>query len=943
MGYMEKATTDNVTSCRLHKPGNVSVDGTGCLKLGLVSLIILALGVAWGGEAQGLVGYSMLTRDGRRLVSKVVNGTRTFELVPTNALPANLPPVRPWTIYGIKSAHSDLGLHRSNFIQRKGTVLRIDEAGRLMAADRRADDDPAAMRYVIEGWWSWLNYPREKGEAEARSWIQTWHSRGRVDVGGNLCGLVTHVFGYEELCRSLYPKRAMEARWGVSTRTAQMVDNPGITSALITPFVEAGIEHLTFWPNRYASSGGKTLCMSGDRQHPELFWWEAPNGRDRVLVWTGPGYVSGGYLLGPNTAYIDKPSHPFPHQAVLPPRNWKPNLAAWEKKCAQGLATLESRYPYDIWLYPNYHDDEIPSTRLADAYALWNAKWATPVFRTVGSLDEPFDKIKAKWGARIPVVRGDISCAWASMATAVAELHARKMAADRALPQTEALRVIGAIEKGEPLPKEDLDHAYEALLLNDDHSYGFSGYTGRRVYDTWAQHRDWIEFAEGVAASAEEASEAPAKGVEGVAENQWYRIAVTNGVIHSIFDKDLGRELLEGPANRFLYTRNRYKTLEADPIAALKGRVVQKVWLDANEKCIRIENTIISAGDLLNHDRMKRFGHYAFPFKVESPVFRSQLNGPVIDAHAGLVPHVADSVSVVRDWCAVEGDGFGVALIQPDTQVVEYGRLNGWPVYGFRGRPKSGHVYSRVFDDGLQWHLAEPPSFRFRYAITSYRGRWQEAHMPALAARLVRNRARDAEIARRIAMDKINLEFVSLKLAEDGNGLIVRFRETEGRETEGVLHQTLIADATVRRVTVLERAMDQQDAFRFRPFETRSYRLTGTMPTIACVSGAPWTGLITRARAFPGGQSGQLYLLWTTDRRPAFDHYELFREGEKIADVSNAFEDGYLLANVPYEDKNLEPGRTYRYQVRAVLKDGTKEPLGESFVGKTRAHQTKTK
>ena len=124
-----------------------------------------------------LTAYSMLTHDGRRLVSKVVNGARTFELVPTNALPANLPPVRPWTIYGIKSAHSDLGLHRSNFIQRKGTVLRIDEAGRLMAADHRADDDPAAMRYVIEGWWSWLNYPREKGEAEEMSCAWDTHVR----------------------------------------------------------------------------------------------------------------------------------------------------------------------------------------------------------------------------------------------------------------------------------------------------------------------------------------------------------------------------------------------------------------------------------------------------------------------------------------------------------------------------------------------------------------------------------------------------------------------------------------------------------------------------------------------------------------------------------------------------------------------------------------------
>ena len=76
------------------------MDKTGVKRslLGCATLVALTLGVARGDEAEGLVGYSMLTRDGRRLVSKMVKGTRTFELVPTNALPANLPPVRPWTI-----------------------------------------------------------------------------------------------------------------------------------------------------------------------------------------------------------------------------------------------------------------------------------------------------------------------------------------------------------------------------------------------------------------------------------------------------------------------------------------------------------------------------------------------------------------------------------------------------------------------------------------------------------------------------------------------------------------------------------------------------------------------------------------------------------------------------------------------------------------------------
>ena len=41
----------------------------------------------------GLTAYSMLTHDGRRMVSHVEGTNIVYELVPTNRLPANLPPV----------------------------------------------------------------------------------------------------------------------------------------------------------------------------------------------------------------------------------------------------------------------------------------------------------------------------------------------------------------------------------------------------------------------------------------------------------------------------------------------------------------------------------------------------------------------------------------------------------------------------------------------------------------------------------------------------------------------------------------------------------------------------------------------------------------------------------------------------------------------------------
>lgn len=892
--------------------------------------------------ASRITAYSMVTRDGRRLVSYKEGRRDVFSLVHTNALPAGLPPVRRWTIYGVKSAHSDLGLHRSNYIQRKGTVARIEKAKELFLADKRGDDDPAAMRWVMEGWWSFINYPADRGEKAARGFITEFYRRGRTDVGGNWCGSTTHIMGYEELCRSLYLKREMEEKWGVYTKTAQIVDNPGVSSALIGLYADAGIRYFVYWPNAY-SAGLKGRSIYTDpvsRDRPAVFWWESPDGESRVLVWTNSrGYVNAGEF-GLETAYIDRLSHPFPEQARIPSPRWKPDMKRWEQTTARRLREYEKALPYDIWLFPNYHDDEMPSTRLSDAFAAWNEKWETPVFRTVGRLDEPLGLFEKKWGARLPVVKGDFTCAWDRAIPAFAEIYARKLAADRALPVAEARATIACARKAAAYPKDDFTRAYEALQLTDDHSYGFSGYSGRRCYDTWAQHLDWLETAERTVARHIPAQDEPvAPGIlcrDGVTENSWYRLVVTNGVIYSMFDKELGRELLAAPANRLLYTRDIYKTWSG-PETLRADSISSKVFLASDRKAVLVENRIVNVRDLLNTDRFKRYGHYAFPFKVENPRFFSQLNGPVVDAFSGIAPHTANSFSCVRDWCCVENGAYGVALVQKDTSVTEFGIQHGERAYRREKTPRSSSIYSLVFGDGLQWHLAGPPSFKFRYVITSYAGDWKKAGMPAFAARETRSLAADAGVAAAVSVDSPHVELVALKVADDAKGYIVRVRETAGRAARATLRQNLVPGARYVLTDALERdkTVLEGPSFDIKPFAFATMRITKDGLEIPFAKPSEkWTGLIVRPRAFAGGLKGQLYLLWGAE--DGVDEYELYRDGKKIAVVKRETEDGIKLMNVRYDDRGLEPGREYEYRVRPVLPGGAGKP-GAPFRGKTRS------
>ncbi|NLN02861.1 MAG: hypothetical protein GX174_13305, partial [Lentisphaerae bacterium] len=227
--------------------------------------------------------------------------------------------------------------------------------------------------------------------------------------------------------------------------------------------------------------------------------------KSRLFVWSGPDYGGGGAAFGLRTSFWDIPSHPIPEEAEQAIASYRFDLAQMEQSTARTLAQLESEVPYDIWIYPDYQDDEPPNPRLADAFRIWNEKWAWPCFRTVGNLDEPFDRFREKWGAHVPVVRGQITNAWSFLPVGYPDFLARKLNADRLLPAAEATAAIRSALTGADYPAADMAHAWEALNYCDEHGMGGCAvpntyrYPGRRGWETWMQNWDWLEFIERIA------------------------------------------------------------------------------------------------------------------------------------------------------------------------------------------------------------------------------------------------------------------------------------------------------------------------------------------------------------------------------------------------------------------------------------------------------------
>ncbi len=533
---------------------------------------------------------------------------------------------REWTFYVMISSHTDIGLHNSQYIQRYNSSRFIDQAAALCDA---TEDRPESerYRYTVEGSWFWNNYPDDQGADAARRIVESYIKPGKIGVGGGIAGNHTHTFGFEEICRSTYGRSRMKDEWEIDTHTMCMIDNNGMSWSLVQPYCDAGFENIIFAPNQWnplpstvwacdrtiegytwnpnAGGGGSRVDVRYASALPMLFFWESPEGGDRLLVWCSSQYGQGGWPFG---------FYPSCKMDEI-------TMGRMESRFAEKLEQMEARYPYDLWLLACYDDDQEPSCDLCNLFADWNKKWKYPIIRTLGNPDAPFREVRERFGDRIPVLRGEMTGGWYQHPLAAANLLSDKLEADRRLANAQTFASLAALHTDYSYPAQDFDRAWQYLLWNDEHSYGTSGYQGRRVYETWMQHRDWIEKAAGTAKAETDASLAalaakiPGEGLAvfnptgrcrterirfngqeavlhdippcgyktaalsalswsepvisetdqpPVIENAHYRIAFApDGSMYSIYDKALGRELLARGgygANAFVFTEDNHKS-----------------------------------------------------------------------------------------------------------------------------------------------------------------------------------------------------------------------------------------------------------------------------------------------------------------------------------------------------------------------------------------------
>lgn len=414
--------------------------------------------------------------------------------------------------YIMISSHTDIGLHNSQYIQRYNSSKFIENAMQL-CDETDSENKNNRYRYTVEGTWFFNNYVMDRGCKATENLVHKYVKDGKIGVCSGFAGNHIQTFGLEEMCRFAYERKRLEDEWGVSSHTMSMIDNNGLPMSMIQPLSDAGYKNVIFSPNQWnvnessvwrmnrkfrgctwsseCNGGGSRIDIRYTSELPMVFYWEDLN-KNRLLVFGSLQYDNGGEEFG-----LLHNSNSFE----------KSNLPLMEQRFAEKLPLIDQKYPYNIWFLTCYGDDEKPNLGLLKSIKEWNANWEWPKLRTLGNPDEPFDILREKHNDAIPVVTGDITGGWYQHPISAADCLARKFEADRLLPTAEKWSTIASmLDSKYKYPAYLFDRAWYNLLCNDEHSYGTSGYQGRRVCETWMQHEDWIEKSYNIASSEIEKS-----------------------------------------------------------------------------------------------------------------------------------------------------------------------------------------------------------------------------------------------------------------------------------------------------------------------------------------------------------------------------------------------------------------------------------------------------
>jgi hypothetical protein len=503
-------------------------------------------------------------------------------------------------------------------------------------------------------------------------------------------------------------------------------------------------------------------------------------------------------------------------------------------------------------------------------------------------------------------------------------------------------------------------------------------------------------------------------GAKTVLENRYYRIAFDpgSGAIGSIRDKELNEELVDQAApqrfNEYLYERfetrdwnspAKWHRVDSARLQASAGPVAEVMEVAGKAKGVdELKQTIVLYHDLKridfaldlvkspsgrtdridrNNPIYKESVFVALPFAVPDFGFHHELPGCVAEPVKDLFDGAGTAFYAVQHFSDVSNPRFGMTVSAPESALVEYDYPRCCPLGGPHGegdfeKKKSPILTSRMylylmdnmFDTNIRWD--QPGPMRFTYSIRSHAGDWRvgradqfgwDVQNPLIGVEIGGKRTAGLPAAGHsfMSVDKPNVACTTIKPAEaNGAGFILRFIETQGRETAATVSLPFLGRITSANETSLVEedrtetlsVMDgTKIAFTIRPFGIKTIRVLNRpkdgVPRVAAVQAQPES-------------DREVALRWRVDGAQAgiISHYNVYRG------TSPHFKPGLLKlvqrpSGPPCVDRpqlhyggwinnRLDPATTYYYRIAAVDRWNNEGALSEEVSAATFNSSEKT-
>ena len=371
-----------------------------------------------------------------------------------------LKPVPKLVIYVLPHSHTDIGYTEIQSAVEDKQVRNLEKGIELA---HKTANYPEGARFVwnVEVLWAVDSF-LHRATPEQRAEFVEAVKNGSIGLNGMYLNELTGLCRPEELLRLFRFSTELEKQVGTKIDAAMISDVPGYTWGTVTALRQAGIKYLSAAPN-YFDRIGDILEQCENKP----FYWESASGKEKVLVWIPyRGYAMSHIIHNLSPGFVND------YMAYLD----------------------RTHYPYEIayMRWAGHGDNAEPDPEICDFIKDWNTRYAYPKF-VITTTSHAFHAFEERYGATLPVRKGDWTPYWEDGAGSSAKETALNRANSDRLTQAETL---WAMLNPKQNPAAAFDQAWRNVLLYSEHTWGancsVSDPENQRTKDQWAVKKSYV-------------------------------------------------------------------------------------------------------------------------------------------------------------------------------------------------------------------------------------------------------------------------------------------------------------------------------------------------------------------------------------------------------------------------------------------------------------------